>query len=150
MSQDQDQKEAEKEAKTELAGLSMATSQVQDQKEAVKEAEAEVSNEVKAYDKCYDVMFVRLINSLSRLSDLAMQCGLLSDATQEAVTDLTHVHSQDERTGILLKIVTKKMDKKMGAAPTVMKGFMEAILDVLGEQVHKFLGKYKQQLTDPL
>lgn len=131
-----------------LAGLSMATSQ--DQKTAEKEATAELSNEVKVYYKCYDAMFLRLINSLSRFSDLAMQCGLLSDAALAAVTDLTYVHSQEERTGILLRMLTQKMDKKMGAAPIVMKGFMDAILDVLGEQVHDFLSKYKQQLIDLL
>lgn len=134
---------------SEMAALSMSC-QDQDQKAAEKEATAELSNEVKAYNKCYDVMFLRLINSLSRLSDLAMQCGLLSDATQAAVTDLTYVHSQDERTGILLRIVTQKMDKKMGAAPIIMEGFMDAILDVLGEQVHEYLSKYKQQLIDSL
>lgn len=126
----------------------MATSQ--DQKTAEKEATAELPNEVKAYNKCYDDMFLRLINSLSRFSDLAVQCGLLSEETQAAVTDLTHVHSQEERTGILLRMLTQKMDKKMGAAPIVMKGFMDAILDVLGEQVHDFLSKYKQQLIDLL
>ena len=131
-----------------LAGLSMATSQ--DQKTTEKEATAELSNEVKVYYKCYDAMFLRLINSLSRFSDLAMQCGLLSDTTQAAVTDLTYVHSQEERTGILLRMLTQKMDKKMGAAPIVMKGFMDTILDVLGEQVHDFLSKYKQQLIDLL
>ena len=155
-----------------LAGLSMdtaqdqeaaekETSQVQDQIAAEKEAEvetkAELSNEMKAYNKCYDAMLRRLINSLSKFSDLAMQCSLLSEETQAAVTDLTYVHSQEERAGILLRIVTKKMDKKMEAAkkkmesaPTVMEGFMEAILDVLGEQVHDFLSKYKQQLIDLL
>ena len=95
------------------------------------------SRELAVYTKYKPMLAELLVSSLTRLAMLAAGQKLITNTT--VAEKFGQTSTQEERAKFLVDAVMAKMDKRMDAAATVMKEFIECVEETV--QLHAFLSK---------
>ena len=115
----------------------------EEQQQALEEAPQQsttdmATNELKVFNKNKKMLAKLLVHSLTRLSSLAAQEGMIADAAVVA-EKFGQTTTKTDRAVFLLGAVMKKMDRKINGGAEVMKKFLESIED--SELLHDFLSE---------